>query len=97
MSAPRVVLVTGASSGIGRAVAHELAERGEHLVLASRSESTLKEVADECDARGFGGLSPLSALGRESFGADRVRREDRTACASRKSRQAAPSSMAVRR
>lgn len=48
----RTVLVTGASSGIGRAVAHELSTRGDRLVLVSRSREALEAVQDECDARG---------------------------------------------
>ena len=48
----RRVLVTGASSGIGRAAAHRLAAEGARLVLASRSRETLEEVARECTARG---------------------------------------------
>lgn len=39
-------LVTGAGSGIGRAVADRLHERGESLVLLARSESRATELAD---------------------------------------------------
>ncbi|MDO9377825.1 MAG: SDR family NAD(P)-dependent oxidoreductase [Nocardioidaceae bacterium] len=45
---PRVVLVTGASSGIGRAAAHQSAAAGDHVVLVARSRDTLEEVAAEC-------------------------------------------------
>lgn len=47
-SSNRVVLVVGASSGIGRAVAHQLAARGDTLVLASRGQAPLEEAASEC-------------------------------------------------
>ena len=45
---PHVVVITGASSGIGRAVAHRLAGSGHRLVLTSRSAEVLAEVAAEC-------------------------------------------------
>jgi NAD(P)-dependent dehydrogenase (short-subunit alcohol dehydrogenase family) len=41
-------IITGAGSGIGRAVAVELAERGHDLVLAGRRASALEETADLC-------------------------------------------------
>lgn len=51
--APRhVVLITGASSGIGRATAHRLVSSGHRLVLVARSAEALEEVAAECRARG---------------------------------------------
>lgn len=40
-------LVTGAGSGIGRCIAHELASLGAHVVLIGRSRDKLKRVAGE--------------------------------------------------
>ena len=44
----RVAIVTGASKGIGRAIALMLAKEKMRLVLAARSEHLLKEVASAC-------------------------------------------------
>lgn len=50
--APRTVLVVGATSGIGRSVAHQLAGQGARLVLAARSPETLEQTRQECVGRG---------------------------------------------
>ena len=43
-----VVIVTGASSGIGRAVVLQLAAEGHHLALVARGRDDLEEAAAEC-------------------------------------------------
>lgn len=50
--AGRRVLVTGASSGIGRAIADELARRGAALVLLGRDRATLHAVREGLDGSG---------------------------------------------
>ncbi len=45
-------MVTGASSGIGRATALELARRGYHLVAAGRSEERTRAVVDQIEGDG---------------------------------------------
>ena len=51
-----VVVITGASSGIGRASAIEFARRGARLVIAARRAQALEETAQLCEREG---ASPL--------------------------------------
>ncbi len=43
----KIVIITGASSGIGKALANEFAKRGANLVLAARQYVTLCEIAQD--------------------------------------------------
>jgi hypothetical protein len=62
------VVITGASSGIGRAAARELARRGARLVLAARRGELLETVAAEC--RELGAIECRAAV------CDVTKRED---------------------
>src|SRR4029450_13782572 len=50
--ASKVVVVTGASSGIGKALCLALAPQRPRLVLASRDEEQLRSVAEACAETG---------------------------------------------
>lgn len=48
----KVVLITGASSGIGLTTAHQFAEAGAHVLLLARTKETLDAVKADIEARG---------------------------------------------
>jgi NAD(P)-dependent dehydrogenase (short-subunit alcohol dehydrogenase family) len=51
-TSPRVVVITGASGGIGRASARLFAERGDHVALLARGTAGLEAAASEVRERG---------------------------------------------
>ncbi len=64
--AGKVVVITGASAGIGRALALELAPQRPRLVLAARDRARLEEVAAACRARGVETLVVATDVGDEA-------------------------------
>ena len=48
----KIALITGASRGIGMAVAHLFAEFGAEVIVSSRKQESIQSVADEIIARG---------------------------------------------
>ena len=56
----KVIVITGASSGVGRAMALELASHGARLVLAARREEALNEVVAECEELGGKALAVVT-------------------------------------
>ena len=50
----KVAIITGASRGIGEAIAQRMAEAGAKIVIASRKQESLEEVAADLRAHGGG-------------------------------------------
>jgi len=61
-----VVVITGASSGIGAALARELAKQGACTVLGARNVEKLEAVAAECEQRGAKALVVPTDVGDEA-------------------------------
>lgn len=62
----KVVLVTGASAGIGKATAILFANHGAKLALVGRNESNLRDVADICEKeKGEKPLAIVADLGTD--------------------------------
>jgi NAD(P)-dependent dehydrogenase (short-subunit alcohol dehydrogenase family) len=65
----RLALVTGASRGIGAAVAEALAAEGAHVVLTARTASGLEQVEERIDAAGGSAtIAPLDLTDGDSIG-----------------------------
>jgi NADP-dependent 3-hydroxy acid dehydrogenase YdfG len=78
-SRDRVLLITGASSGIGAATARRASTEGWRLILAARSDERLRELADElggsqaalavrCDVTDWDDQQRMVAAGLDAFG-----------------------------
>ncbi len=67
----RIALITGASRGVGAAVAKRFASEGAHVVLVARTQGGLEQVDDEI--RAAGGTASLVPLDLQDFdGIDRL-------------------------
>ncbi|MCF5350175.1 SDR family NAD(P)-dependent oxidoreductase, partial [Pseudomonas syringae] len=67
----KVVLITGASSGIGEAAARLIAAKGAHVVLGARRSERLQTLAADIEAQGgsarFRALDVTDALDMQAF------------------------------
>jgi short-subunit dehydrogenase len=62
--ADQVMVITGASSGIGLATAYKAAERGAMVVLASRNAEVLAEVERQIQAKGGRAIHVVADVGK---------------------------------
>lgn len=61
----QVIVITGASSGIGLATARIAAKKGAKVVLAARNEDALKELVKELERKGHSAVYVKADVGRE--------------------------------
>jgi len=61
----QVMVITGASSGIGLTTARMAAQKGAALVLASRNEDALRKLADEINSSGGSAVYVVADVGHE--------------------------------
>jgi NADP-dependent 3-hydroxy acid dehydrogenase YdfG len=61
--APKVVLITGASGGIGAALAEILAGRGDAVALVARRKTALDEVAERCGPNALAVVADVTKRG----------------------------------
>ncbi len=62
----RVAIVTGGAIGLGRGIAWRLAQEGASIVLASRTESALREMAARIEANGGAALAVPTDISDEA-------------------------------
>ncbi|MEJ0059123.1 MAG: SDR family NAD(P)-dependent oxidoreductase [Terricaulis sp.] len=72
MTEPRIALVTGASRGIGRAVALALARDGWRVICAARAQKALEQLDDEIRALGKGEATLVPLDLRDGDAIDRL-------------------------
>lgn len=63
---PRIVLVTGGSRGIGRAVAARFAAGGDEVIITGRNKETLAAAADDIGPARSPATGPRRAMSRRS-------------------------------
>lgn len=63
--AGQTIIVTGGGTGIGRAIAHELASLGAHLILAARKMEQLERVVKEIENSGGSAKAILCNIRKE--------------------------------
>ncbi len=64
--AEQVMVITGASSGIGLATAYAAAERGANVVLSSRNADTLARIVDEIRAKGGKAIHVVADVSKQA-------------------------------
>jgi short-subunit dehydrogenase len=61
----KVVVITGGSSGIGKALAHSFGTRGSRIAITGRNPEALSEAAEELESQGIRVMSIISDVSKE--------------------------------
>ena len=75
MTASQKIFITGASSGIGAAMAMEYAKRGAALGLAARRKEKLEQIAQECSTQGAKHVETYSLDVKDADASERTAKE----------------------
>jgi short-subunit dehydrogenase len=62
----KIIIITGASSGIGEALVHEFAKQGSKIVLAARNELKILQIEKELNEKGMTVIAITTDVSRES-------------------------------
>ena len=83
----KTAIVTGASRGIGAAIAHRLGEAGANVVLCSRSAEAVTQIANTLQGKGYTTYAMAADISEKADVEALLEKNDRSVFAHRYSRE----------